>query len=129
MRIRLAIAAGAVILAAGSVQAQVAASTESPEAGPAPSPVAYAPLRGLLFRTADGLFEASLGFNLQVRYTHFDNDASAGGVDAEQFRVRRFKLALAGFAFDPRLTYRFQAAFENAGDARLLDDAWLNYKF
>ncbi|HEY3202965.1 MAG TPA: porin [Thermoanaerobaculia bacterium] len=109
---------------------EVPSAQESAEA-PAPgSPhLEYAPGRGLLFRTSDGLFEASLGFNLQVRYAHLDNDASAGGVDADQFRVRRFKLSLAGYAWDPRLTYRFQAAFENSGDARLLDDAWLNYRF
>jgi len=101
-----------------------------PEAATTASPsLAYAPGRGLLFRTSDGLFEASLGFNLQVRYSHLDNDASAGGVDADQFRVRRFKLVLAGYAWNPRLTYRFQAAFENSGDARLLDDAWLNYRW
>jgi phosphate-selective porin OprO/OprP len=83
----------------------------------------------VLFRTSDGLFEGSLGFNLQVRFTHVDLDAAAGGVDADEFRVRRFKLFLSGFALDPRLTWRFQAAFESTASNRLLDDAWLNWKF
>ena len=65
----------------------------------------------MLFRSPDGLFEASLGFNLQVRFTHLDLDASAGAVDANEFRVRRFKLFLRGFAFDSRLTWRFQGDF------------------
>jgi phosphate-selective porin OprO and OprP len=50
-------------------------------------------------------------------------------VDADEFRVRRFKLFLTGFAFDPRLTWRFQAAFESTAANRYLDDAWLNWKF
>ena len=38
------------------------------------------------------MFEGSLGFNLQVRYGHVDLDAAVGGLDVNQFRVRRFKL-------------------------------------
>lgn len=91
--------------------------------------IEYVEGRGVVFRTPDGLLEASLGFNLQVRFTHLDLDASAGGVDADEFRVRRFKLYLSGFAFDPRLTWRFQAAFESTAANRVLDDAWLNWKF
>src|SRR5206468_3379629 len=41
----------------------------------------------------------------------------------------RFKLFMSGFALDPRLTWRFQAAFENTASNRILDDAWLNWKF
>ncbi len=107
-----------------------AVAVRAQEAGEPPKPpVEYVEGRGVLFRTPDNLFEASLGFNLQVRFTHNDLDAVAGGVDAEEFRVRRFKLSLAGFALDPRLTWRFQAAFENTVGNRLLDDAWLNWKF
>ncbi len=50
--------------------------------------------------------------------------------DADEFRVRRFKLYFTGYAFDPKLTYRVQLAFENVNNTRLLlDDAWINYKF
>ena len=50
--------------------------------------------------------------------------------DADEFRVRRFKLYFTGYAFDPKLTYRVQLAFENVNNTRLLlDDAWVNYKF
>ena len=96
---------------------------------PAKPPIEYQQYRGVVFRTPDGLFEASLGFNLQVRFTDFDLDAAAGGVDADEFRVRRFKLFMSGFALDPRLTWRFQAAFESTAANRYLDDAWLNWKF
>jgi len=96
---------------------------------PKPKPIEYVQYRGVVFRTPDGLFEASLGFNLQVRFTNFNLDAVAGGVDADEFRVRRFKLFMTGFALDPRLTWRFQAAFESTAANRYLDDAWLNWKF
>ena len=80
-----------------------------------PSPaIQYVEGRGIVFRTPDNLFEASLGFNLQVRFTHFDLDAARPAASTHnEFRVRRFKLFLSGFAFDPRLTWRFQAAFES----------------
>lgn len=108
--------------------------TKQPDPSPAAEPariqtVSYVENRGVVFRTPDGLFEASLGFNLQVRFTNLNLDAAAGGIDADEFRVRRFKLFLSGFAFDPRLTWRFQAAFESTAANRTLDDAWLNWKF
>jgi phosphate-selective porin len=115
-------AACAAMLSAGGARAQDSAE-------PARPAVQYVEGRGAVFRTPDDLFEASLGFNLQVRFTHLDLDAAAGGGGADEFRVRRFKLYLSGFAFDPRLTWRFQAAFENTAANRLLDDAWLNWKF
>src|SRR5262245_47697542 len=95
---------------------------------PAKPLISYVENRGVVFRTPDDLFEASLGFNLQVRYTHFDFDAASTNIDANEFRVRRFKLFMSGFAFDPRLTWRFQADFA-APSARLFDDGWLNWKF
>ena len=72
-----------------------------------------------------------IGFNLQTRFTHFDFDPVPNALsDADEFRVRRFKLYFTGYAFDPRLTYRVQLAFENVNNTRLLlDDAWINYKF
>ncbi len=54
-------------------------------AKPAKPAIEYVENRGVVFRTPDGLFEASLGFNLQVRYTHVDLDAAA--VDHRRKRV------------------------------------------
>ncbi|HEY4231415.1 MAG TPA: porin, partial [Thermoanaerobaculia bacterium] len=91
--------------------------------------IQYVEGRGIVFRSPDNLFEASLGFNLQVRFAHFDLDpTTVTGSDADEFRVRRFKLYLSGFALDPRLTWRFQADFAAPSD-RILDDAWLNWRF
>lgn len=117
--------------ASGVLRAQGAPEPAGPPepARPAKSGIEYVEGRGMLFRSPDGLFEASLGFNLQVRFTHLDLDAAADGIDTNEFRVRRFKLSLSGFAFDPRLTWRFQSAFESTAANRILDDAWLNWKF
>ncbi len=103
-----------------------AASAEKPW-----PPIEYVYLRGIAFRTPDRLFELAIGFNLQARFTHFDFDAVPGATaDADEFRIRRFKLYVTGYAFDPRLTYRVQLAFENVNNTRLLlDDAWVNYRF
>ena len=94
-------------------------------------PIEYVYLRGFAFRTPDKLFELAIGFNLQTRFTHFDFDQVPNALsDADEFRVRRFKLYFTGYAFDPKLTYRVQLAFENVNNTRLLlDDAWVNYKF
>ena len=106
-------------------EASASGSRESPPA------IEYIPLRGFAFRTPDKLFEMAIGFNLQVRFTSFDFDDVPGAVaDADEFRVRRFKLYFTGYAFDPKLTYRVQLAFENVNNTKLLlDDAWVNYKF
>jgi len=82
--------------------------------------------RGFDFRTADGLFDLAIGANLQLRFSDLEVEDSGR---TREFRVRRFKLCLTGSAFDPRLTYRFQLAFENADNVRLLDDAWVKWKF
>src|SRR5262249_24416321 len=120
----------AVLAAAAALQAVPGAAQEVVTNAPTAKPsLQYVEGRGIVFRTPDDLFEVALGFNLQVRDTRFDLDDSSGGVDANEFRVRRFKLCLAGFAFDPRLTWRFQAAFESTAANRYLDDAWLNWKF
>ncbi len=72
---------------------------DGPEPATPPRPpktIEYVEYRGIVFRTPDNMFEGSMGFNLQFRFTHFDLDAAAGGVDANEFRVRRFKLFFWG---------------------------------
>ncbi len=115
-----------------TVAAQSAPAPDEPDhksGQPAKPAIEYVENRGVVFRTPDGLFEASLGFNLQVRYTRFDLDTAALDLDANEFRVRRFKLFLSGFAFDPRLTWKLQLALESTASNRVLDDAWLGWKF
>ena len=103
--------------------------TPTPTPKPQDKPISYVEGRGIVFRTPDNMFEGSLGFNLQTRFTHIDLDSRFGGIDANQFRVRRFKLFMSGFAFDPRLTWRVQLEFAGSNAARTLEDAWLGWKF
>ncbi|HSS43861.1 MAG TPA: porin [Thermoanaerobaculia bacterium] len=143
---RAGILCAAVWLAAGLMRGDgpdtiTAAGTEAtltpspaPSPTPAPAPAAKPRIecvesRGVVFRTPDGLFEGSLGFNFQGRFTYINLDAAGGGIDADEFRVRRFKLCLSGFALDPRLTWRLQLAFESTAANRTLDDAWINWRF
>jgi phosphate-selective porin OprO/OprP len=111
---------------AAAVTASAGSSAEEPAKKDPRSNPTYIEGRGFDFRTSDGLFDFSIGANLQVRFSNLDAD---GPGSATEFRVRRFKLYMAGFLFDPRLTYRFQLAFENFNNARLLDDAWMAWKF
>jgi len=98
---------------------------ETPATAPPTNPT-YIEGRGFDFKTADGLFDLAIGANLQVRFSDLDVD---GVGTATEFRVRRFKLYFTGSVFDPRLTYRFQIAFENPNNVRLLDDAYFGWKF
>jgi phosphate-selective porin OprO and OprP len=122
---RIPAAVAAVFLAALAADAQDVSTTTPPPAKPT---IQYVEGRGVVFRTPDDLFEASLGFNLQVRFTDLDLDPTSTLADADEFRVRRFKLFLSGFALDPRLTWRLQVDFA-APSARVFDDGWLNWKF
>lgn len=101
---------------------EAVSSVSAPEAGPPASP--------MTFTSADGLYRVSLGARAQVRYMFLDADqADAPAPDLSEWRVRRAKLWLAGWAYSRRLTYRLQAGLESAGTPRLLDDAYLDYRF
>src|SRR5262245_40728993 len=99
---------------------------EAPKPAPKPNPT-YIEGRGFDFRTSDGLFDFAIGANLQVRFSNIDFDDLCA--DADDFRIRLVKLYMTVFSFDPRLTYRFQLAFENVNNVRMLDDAWVAWKF
>ena len=119
-------ASAAVAAEATAAEANAVASSPDEASKPGPPNPTYVEGRGFDFKTSDGLFDLAIGANLQVRFSDLDVDGSA---EATEFRVRRFKLYLTGFAFDPRLTYRVQLAFENPNNVRLLDDLWLNWTF
>lgn len=137
MRKRLFLAAAA-LLAGAALRAEDAGASADPVCdgsgapaeelvkAPAPGNPTYIEGRGFDFRTADGLFDLAVGANLQVRFSDLDVEGSAG---AMEFRARRLKVYFTGSVFDPRLTYRFQLAFENTNNPRLMDDAYANWKF
>lgn len=90
----------------------------------------YVPGSGFTATSSDGLFRLAIGGRIQVRYTFTDKDDVGGPAqDVSDFRFQRVKLILSGHAYTPNLTYRIQAAFENGGNAKLLDDGYVGYRF
>ena len=69
------------------------------------------PQKGIEFVGKDSLFSMRLQFRMQNRaamLTRSDDDLSAGSYE---FRVRRLRLKMEGFVYNPKLTYKIQLAF------------------
>jgi len=89
-------------------------------------PTAYVPGKGFTFTSPEKNFQLTLGGRGQFFYQFLDKDT---GQDVSQFRIRRFKVYMGGYAFTSNLTYRVQADLTKANTAQLMDDAWINYRF
>lgn len=69
------------------------------------------PQKGIEFVGKDSLFSMRLQFRMQNRaamLTKSDDDLSAGSYE---FRVRRLRLKMEGFVYNPKLTYKVQLSF------------------
>lgn len=67
--------------------------------------------KGIEFVAKDSLFSMRVQFRMQNRaamVTRSDEDFSA---ESYEFRVRRLRLKLEGFVYNPKLTYKVQLAF------------------
>jgi len=67
--------------------------------------------KGIEFVGKDSIFSMRLQFRMQNRaafLTRSEEDLSAASYE---FRVRRLRLKMEGFVYDPRLTYKLQLAF------------------
>jgi phosphate-selective porin OprO/OprP len=96
----------------------------------APKATGHQPGKGYTFFSADGNFRLTLCGRGQFWYRYLDRDGANGfAQDVSEWRVRRFKTWMSGYAFTKNLTYLLQLDFANAGNARLLDYAWINYAF
>lgn len=84
------------------------------------------PGKGFTFTYPERNFQLSLGGRGQFQYQFLDRET---GQDVSQFRIRRFKVYMGGYAFTSNLTYRVQADLTKSNTAQLLDDAWINYRF
>jgi phosphate-selective porin OprO/OprP len=101
-------------------------------------PISYKIGKGFTLMSPDQKFSLTIGGYLQPRYSFADKDSdwvstSAANTknqrqDVSEFRMRRAKFVLSGNAFTKDLTYKLQIEFTQAGNARLLEDAWMNYK-
>lgn len=96
-------------------------------------PPSYGPGKGFTLTSEDAKFSLTLGGYIQPRYSFAEKDdehvARAQQADVSEFRVRRAKLVLSGHAFTKGLTYKLQTELTNSGNARMLDDAYLNYRW
>ena len=92
--------------------------------------------KGLQFKSADSTFYINFRFRMQNRLgltTESGNDLS---VEEFEARVRRLRLRIDGFLYDPKLTYSVQLSFsrgdqdlENTGVANIIRDAVIFYHF
>lgn len=67
--------------------------------------------KGIEFVGADSLFSMRLQFRMQNRAAVFTKSEQDLSADSYEFRVRRLRLKLEGFAYHPKLTYKVQLAF------------------
>jgi len=105
-------------------------------------PIDYKLGKGFTFTSADEKFQLSVGGRLQARYTFFDRDQasenSAQRQDTSEWRIRRMKVWLSGYAYTKDLTFLLQTDMTqtsstpstgtgNSG-AKFVDHAYLNYR-
>ncbi len=102
-------------------EANEATNLEDPKAVPDVR-AGYRVGKGLYFEAPNDLFAAYLGTRTQLRFTYDDRDDRSDEID---FRVRRLKLWVEGYALIPELEYKLQV---DIGDGDLqLEDAYLAY--
>ncbi len=92
----------------------------------------------------DGNFRLNVGGQVQFRYTaNFRDDDGMIGFDDDDdgiidrservddfeggFQTRRTKLTFSGHVYEPELRYKVQGAFDRAGGAFILEDAYVEY--
>lgn len=81
---------------------------------------------GFTFTSPDEKFQLSLGGRMQFRYTFSDYDAKG---DSSTWDAKRIKLFLKGYAYTKDLSYKLELNMRDAGSSKMLNDAYLNYKF
>ena len=85
---------------------------------------------GFTFTSEDEKFQLRLGGRLQARYSFFDSDQRAAtSRNVSEWRIRRMKMWLGGYAYTKDLTYYVQADFTQSANAKFIDYAYLNYRF
>jgi len=93
-------------------------------------PLDYKLGKGFTLTSADEKFQLSIGSQMQIRYTMFDQDRAGnptsltGSGDKSQFQLKRIKLNLNGYAFTKDLTYKVTYSFHNNS----LEETFLNYR-
>ncbi len=93
-------------------------------------PLDYKLGKGFTLTSADEKFQLSIGGQMQIRYTLYDQDragnptSTTGPGDKSQFQLKRIKLLLNGYAFTKDLSYKVTYSFHNNS----LEETFLNYR-
>lgn len=84
---------------------------------------------GFNFTSADEKFSGSIGASMQLRYTFTDkDDVNNSQQDVSEFKLRRIKMFLNGYAYSKDLTYKLQMALHEANTGKLLEETYMNYR-
>lgn len=92
--------------------------------------------RGLGITSPDSVFLLNIRFRIQNRLAFTTQSSSDLSIDQVEARVRRLRLRLDGFLYNPKLTYVIQLAFsrgdldfEDTGFPNIIRDAMVLYSF
>ena len=82
--------------------------------------------KGFTLTSQDEKFQLNIGGLMMVRYAFLDKDTAQ---DVSQFTLKKGRLWFQGYAYSKDLSYRLVMAFENSGNNKMLEYAYLNYRF
>jgi len=89
--------------------------------------------KGFTLTSEDEKFQLMVGGRIQARYSFFDRDQNSGASsqqqDVSEWRLRRVKFWLGGYAYSKDLTYYLQTDFTQSSNSKFIDYAYLNYRF
>ncbi len=85
---------------------------------------------GFTLTSPDEKFKLTIGGRLQTRYTFTDLEQNtASKSDSSKWEAKRIKLWMKGHAYTKDLTYLYQVDFANSGSSKMLEHAYMNYRF
>jgi len=89
-------------------------------------PIDYKLGKGFTFTSTDEKFQLSVGGLIMTRYTFLDKDVAQ---DTSSFTLKKGRLIFSGYAFSKDLSYMLQFGLEQSGNNKMLENAYLKYRF
>ena len=112
----------AVEVAPDAQPAVLPTAAQTAPASPAPPAVGYQ--KGFFIASPDGAFKITLNGRVQARFS-FENSAGDPRGNEAQFSLPRVRIKFKGHAFDKRVTFALQMAFDKGGVS--LKDALVDF--
>jgi len=92
--------------------------------------------KGIQYSSIDSTFYINFRFRMQSRLKYYSNAGDDLGVDKFEARVRRLRLRMDGYLYNPKISYSIQLAFtrgdqdfDDTGVANIVRDAVVFYNF